>query len=275
MSLAAARDPAIALYRGHTVHERRAPFLHRFRYPIASILIDLDRLDEIDAGQRLFSFERFNLFSFRQRDHGPRDGSSLAAWARARFTEAGVDVQAARIRLLCFPRVLGYVFNPLSLYLAEGREGGLRGAIYQVHNTFGEAHAYVGPAIAGPGGTCRQEAEKRFHVSPFFDRAGRYDFTLRAPSERFSLVIKKQREDGPDLLATMSMHRQALTDRSLLGLFASLPFSTLQAIFGIHWQALRLILKGARYHSKPDPLEPVSAARPVDPSPQDFSQPAE
>lgn len=267
--------PAITLYRGHTVHERRAPFLHRFRYPIASILIDLDRLGETGGAARLFSVERFNLFSFRERDHGPRDGSSLADWARKRFAEAGVEIGAARVSLLCFPRVLGYVFNPLSLYLAETEDGALRGVIYQVHNTFGEAHAYVGPAEAAPGAPCRQEADKVFHVSPFFDRAGRYDFILRAPRERFSLVIKKQREAGPDLLATMSMTREPLSNGALLRLFAGLPFSTLQAIFGIHWQALRLVLKGARYHPKPIQNPPVSRARSACDSRADFSQPAE
>ena len=251
----------VSLYTGVTLHERFAPFRHGFRYRLLSILIDLDRMEEAGRKSRLFSFERFNLFSFFRRDHGPRDGAPLRAWAEARLAEAGVDAEGLRLRLLCFPRVLGYVFNPLSVYFAEDREtGALKGVIYQVHNTFGDAHAYAGPAeeTAGP---VAQSAEKVFHVSPFFDLAGRYDFTLRAPGERFSLVIRKERETGPDLLATMAMKRRALTSASLARAFAVLPFSTLQAIFGIHFQALRLVLKGARYHSRPEPGAPSTTLR--------------
>lgn len=253
---------AVSLYTGQTLHERFAPFRHGFRYRLLSILIDLDRLDEAGTASRLFSVERFNLFSFFRRDHGPRDGSSLRDWARARLAETGVEAESLRIRLLCFPRVLGYVFNPLSVYFAEDRgTGELKGVIYQVHNTFGDAHAYAGPAeeTAGP---VMQSTDKVFHVSPFFDLAGRYDFTLRSPGERFSLVIRKMRESGPDLLATMAMKRRAFTSATLARAFAALPFSTLQAIFGIHFQALRLVLKGARYHSRPEPGDTATQLEP-------------
>lgn len=249
--------PAI-LYVGRTVHERRAPFVHRFSYRIASILVDLDRLEAADRLSRLFSVERFNLFSFFARDHGPRDGSDLQDWARQRFKEAGVEIGRARIRLLCAPRVLGYVFNPLSIYFAEAADGALRGVIYQVHNTFGDSHAYVAPC--GGGRPERQVADKVFHVSPFFDVGGRYEFTLRPPDDRFKLAILKQREAGPDLLATMAMERRALTGAGLAGLFASQPFSTLKTIAAIHWEALRLWIKGARYHGRPKPPETASLA---------------
>ena len=249
----------VVLYAGHTVHERRAPFLHRFRYRIFSILIDLDRLDEAGRVSGLFSVERFNLFAFRQRDHGARDGSSLAAWARARFAEAGIAIGGARLRLLCFPRVLGYVFNPLSVYFAEGPDGALKGVIYQVHNTFGDRHAYVAPC-AGTSPE-RQEAEKVFYVSPFFDVSGRYEFTLRPPDERFQLTILKQREDGPDLLATMTMARQIMTGAALAGLFASQPFSTLKTIGAIHFEALKLWMRGARYVRRPEPPDAPTLAR--------------
>ena len=247
------------LYTGHTVHERRAPFVHRFRYRIASLLIDLDRIEEAGGVSALFSVEKFNLFSFFARDHGPRDGSDLKAWARARFDEAGIDVGDGPIRLLCAPRVLGYVFNPLSIYFAEGADGRLAGVIYQVHNTFGDAHAYVAPASGGRRE--RQDAEKVFHVSPFFDVAGRYEFTLREPGETFRLSILKQREAGPDLLATMAMKRRALSTATLAGLFASQPFSTLKTISAIHLEALKLWVKGAKYHPRPAPPEQPTRAR--------------
>ncbi|KAA5805142.1 DUF1365 domain-containing protein [Alkalicaulis satelles] len=260
MSAASAPLPApVELYLGHTVHERRAPFTHRFRYRIASILIDLERLDEAGRMSRLFSVETFNLYSFRQRDHGPGDGSSLTDWARARFEEAGIAIGEARLRLMCFPRVLGYVFNPLSIYFAEGADGALKGVIYQVHNTFGDRHAYVAPC-AGETPE-RQEADKAFHVSPFFDLGGRYEFTLRAPGEQFQLTIFKQRQPGPDLMATMALRRKPLTGRALASLFASQPFSTLKTISAIHFEALRLWMKGARYHPRPVPPGQASQAR--------------
>jgi len=251
---------AADLYIGRTVHERRAPFTHRFNYRIASLVVDLERLGEASRMSRFFSVERFNLFSFFERDHGARDGSPLIDWARARFEEAGIAIGDARVRLLCAPRVLGYVFNPLSIYFAEDRDtNALKGVIYQVHNTFGDAHAYVAPCT---GATPEhQAAQKVFHVSPFFDVGGRYEFTLRAPDERFKLSIVKERADGSDFLATMAMNRVDLTSGALVRLFASQPFSTLKTISAIHLEALKLWIKGAKYHSRPEPPEQASLAR--------------
>jgi len=251
-------EAPVHLYAGRTVHERRAPFVHRFSYRIASILIDLDRLE--DAGRRsaLFSVERFNLYSFHQRDHGARDGSNLKDWAAARFAGAGVCLNGARLQLLCFPRVLGYVFNPISIYFAQEADGRLRGVIYQVHNTFGDAHAYV---AACKGETPeRHDADKAFHVSPFFDMGGRYEFTLRAPGERFHLTIFKQRANGPDLMAAMTLKRRPLDTARLAGLFLSQPFSTLKTVIAIHWEGLRVWIRGARYHKRPEPGPPVTLA---------------
>jgi hypothetical protein len=123
------------------VHERRAPFTHRFNYRIASLMIDLERLGEAETMSRLFSVESFNLYSFFERDHGARDGSPLIEWARTRFEEAGIAIGAARVRLLCAPRVLGYVFNPLSIYFAEDRQtDSLKGVI--VTDTQGQSHSF-------------------------------------------------------------------------------------------------------------------------------------
>ena len=243
--------PPAQLYLGHTVHERSQPFLHRFRYSIAMMMIDLDRLDAAGELSRLFSIGRFNLFSFRERDHGPRDGSSLKAWVLSRLAEAGVTAPVSRVRLLCSPRVLGYVFNPISLYLAESPDGETVAIIYQVHNTFGDAHAYVAPLDSGL--PARHSADKRFHVSPFFPVSGRYDFFLRADEDQLSLVINKVEEGGKDFLATMQMRAHSLTSSSLVKLFMAQPLSTLKTISAIHWEAFRLLMKGARYHRRPAP----------------------
>ncbi len=249
------------LYIGRTVHERRQPFSHRFNYRIASLMIDLERLSDAARLSRLFSVERFNVYSFFERDHGARDGSALIDWARARFDNAGVAIGDARVRLLCAPRVLGYVFNPLSIYFAEDRDtNALKGVIYQVHNTFGDAHAYVAPCSGDRAE--HQAADKVFHVSPFFDVGGRYEFTLRAPDARFKLSIFKERPNGSDFMATMAMNRVDLTTQTLASLFASQPFSTLKTISAIHIEALKLLIKGAKYHSRPEPPVEASLARP-------------
>lgn len=251
---------AAELYIGRTVHERRMPFAHRFSYRIASLMVDLDRLADAADQSELFSVNRFNLYSFFERDHGPRDGGSLKSWALDRFSEAGIAVENARVRLLCAPRVLNYVFNPLSIYFAEdARDGRLRGVIYQVHNTFGDDHAYVAPCQGDDAE--RQTAEKRFHVSPFFDIAGRYEFTLRQPGDQFRLTIFKQREVGPDFMATMTMKRAPLTTGALARLAASQPLSTLKTISAIHLEALKLWIKGAKYHSRPAPPKDATRAR--------------
>ncbi len=248
------------LYIGQTVHERRQPFTHRFNYRISSLMVDLERLNDAAKLSRFFSVEKFNLYSFFERDHGARDGSSLLEWARARFSDAGLAIGDAKVRLLCAPRVLGYVFNPLSIYFAEDRETNeLKGVIYQVHNTFGDAHAYVAPC-SGQSAE-RQAVEKIFHVSPFFDVGGRYEFTLRQPDDRFKLSILKERKDGSDFLATMAMNRVDLTTSTLMGLFVSQPFSTLKTISAIHLEALKLWAKGAKYHSRPEPPDQASLAR--------------
>lgn len=248
------------LFVGRTVHERKAPFIHRFNYRIASLMVDLDQLGEASRLSRLFSVNRFNLYSFFERDHGARDGSSLKDWALARFDEAGIAAETARIRLLCAPRVMNYVFNPLSVYLAEDPgDGRLRGVIYQVHNTFGDAHAYVAACDGAPAE--RQSVDKAFHVSPFFDVAGRYEFTLRAALDTFRLTILKQRTDGPDFLATMALKPKTLTTGALLSLFASQPFSTLKTISAIHLEALKLWIKGAKYHARPEPPATASIAK--------------
>ncbi len=265
-----AAPPAAGLYVGRTLHERRAPFTHQFRYRIASLFLDIDRLPEAARQARLFSVDRFNIFSFHRRDHGARADAPLRPWAEAAFAQAGVALEGGPIRLLCFPRVLGYVFNPLSIWFGYGPDGTARGVIYEVHNTFGDQHAY---AAALPGAAATPEAQgpaghaapKIFHVSPFFPAEGQYRFTLRPPAERFALAIRYALEDREVFIATQTAARTALNDATLARVFVSMPLMTLKVIGAIHGEALRLVMKGARYHRRPPPPAPVSVAA-LDPS---------
>jgi DUF1365 family protein len=251
-----------ALYVGETAHARVTPTPHRFRYRFFQLLVDVDRLDTAFTGLATIRQGRFGLFSFTARDHGLRDGSPLRAWVLARLAETGIEAEARRIQLLCFPRVLGFVFNPLSIFFVHGADERLEAVIYEVNNTFGQTHAYVAPATGAA--VERQQADKAFFVSPFYGVDGGYRFHITAPGEAFELAIVKQREGKADFTATVSARRRALTDRALLGLFFSMPLMTLGVVAGIHWQALRLWAKGVRLQARPPgPRAGVSTARTV------------
>jgi hypothetical protein len=245
----AAREAAGALYVGHVMHMRLRPFAHRFRYATFSLLLDIDRLEEACAGLRLLALDRFGPLSFHRRDHGARDGSELRPWVDARLAEAGRP-PAARVRLLSFPRILGYAFNPLSVYFCEDAAGRLESVVYEVKNTFGDQHAYVLAAAPGGDGAARHAQDKGFFVSPFLDMEQRYRFTIRPPGERLAIRIRQGRrgEAGDWLIATHNATRRPLDDRALALAWARHPLMTLKVFGAIHWQALRLFLKGARFH---------------------------
>ncbi len=251
--------PAAWLYVGRTMHARLKPFRHAFKYRIASLLVDVDRLDDAAKQSRWFSVDRFNLFSFHRRDHGDRSGGSLRAWAEAAWAKAGVALDGGPVRLLTFPRLLGYAFKPVSVWFGHGPDGDLRGVIYEVNNTFGDTHAYAAPAA--DEGALRQEAEKTFHVSPFFGVAGRYRFRLSPPDDAMALGIEYSVDGAPTFVATHTAKRRALTSGHLWRVFFTQPLLTWKIIAGIHWEALWLWRKGARYHARPKPPAPVSVAR--------------
>ena len=247
----AAPSAAASLYPGLVMHQRLKPFGHRFTYRVFSLLIDLDRLQEAGRQSPLFSVERANLVSFRQRDHGPRDGSSLREHVDRLLCEAGLAGPPARVLLLCYPRVLGYVFNPLSVYFAYDADGRLVALVYEVRNTFGDLHTYVAPVDTkevGPEGV-RQERAKAFYVSPFIDMAQTYRFRVLPPGEAVRVRILETGSEGPLLSATFAGTRREARTGQLLGLSLKIPFMTLKIIAGIHWEALKLWLKGAPFHS--------------------------
>jgi DUF1365 family protein len=245
---------AAALYFGDVMHARLKPIGHRFSYRVMSLLIDLDRLNEANRQSTLFGVNRAALYSFHEKDHGPRDGSSLRAYAERCAAAEGIDLGGGRVELLCYPRLLGYGFNPLSVYFCYRAGGGLALVIYEVRNTFGEIHPYVLPVRAGElnASGLRQQQDKLFYVSPFIPAAMRYFFRVLPPSDTVKLRILETDRDGPLLAATFSGRRRPLTSRALLRSFVSLPLVSLKIMAAIHWEALRLWLKGARLVPRPD-----------------------
>jgi hypothetical protein len=219
-----------------------------------SLLIDLDRLSEADGLSPLFAVNRAALYSFHESDHGERDGSSLRAYVQRRAAEHDVDLTEGRVLLLCYPRLFGYTFNPLSVYFCYRADDSLALLIYEVRNTFGEIHPYVLPVRAGDlsAAGVRQEQDKLFYVSPFVGMAMRYRFRVSPPGEQVKLRILETDREGPLLAATFVGRHRALSTRALLRAFVALPLVTAKIVAAIHWEALRLWLKGTRLVTRPD-----------------------
>ena len=239
---------AAALYVGEVMHARLKPMGHRFSYRVMSLLIDLDRLEEADRQSRLFGVNRAALYSFSEADHGARDGSPLRAYVQRCAAERGIDLTGGRVLLLCYPRLLGYTFNPLSVYFCYRANGELALMIYEVRNTFGDIHSYVLPLkpneLSDAG--VRQQQEKLLHVSPFIEMAMRYHFRILPPDQCVKLRILETDGDGPLLAATFNGRRRPLNTQQLLRAFFAFPLVTFKIMAAIHWEAMRLWIKGAR-----------------------------
>lgn len=242
-----------ALYSGEVMHRRLDRLSYRFIYKVFSLLVDLDELPELPRRLRLFSHNRFNLFSLHDRDHGGRDGAPLRPWLERLLRGRGVELEGGSILLLCFPRVLGYVFNPLSVWYCHHRDGSLRAVVCEVRNTFSEMHHYI---LAPPGGGSMDwrgeyRARKVFHVSPFIASEAEYRFRFREPGEHLSVRITERIAEMDMFKASIGAMRSPLTDARLMREFIRLPLMPLKVMAAIHWQALKLWLRGARFHSMP------------------------
>jgi uncharacterized protein len=271
---AGADQAAAALYFGEVMHARLRPVGHRFSYRVMNLLIDLDRLDVADRLSRLFGVNRAALYSFHETDHGDRDGSSLRGYAQRCAAAHGVDLTGGRVLLLCYPRLLGYAFNPLSVYFCYRAEGNLGLVIYEVRNTFGEIHAYAVPIKPGEisAAGIRQSQDKRLYVSPFIEMATRYHFRIAPPGSMVRLRILETDQAGPLLAATFHGRRRALTTGRLLRSFFSLPLVTLKILAAIHWEALRLWSKGVRLVPRVEqaPAETASNSSLASPNSTDY-----
>jgi DUF1365 family protein len=247
------------LYVGRVGHTRLRPFRHSFEYRIFTLLVDLDELDRINSRLRLFSHNRFNLFGLADADHGGRDGRRLRTWIDEQLASAGIDLAGGRVLLLAFPRVLGYTFDPLTIWYCYDADGRLRALLHEVKNTFGEQHGYLVPT----DGTLRHQFEKSFFVSPYMDMEAHYEFAMNGPGEHLSVGITMHDREGPILRAALRGHRVPLTDGNLLRLFFTHPLLTLKVIGAIHWQGLLIWRKGAPYRTRPPvPRLPVEVVAP-------------
>jgi DUF1365 family protein len=250
---------ASAIYSGTVAHRRLRPRQHALKYRAFWMLFDMDELPELGKSLRFFSHNGFSLFGFHDRDHGNGSGRPLRQWVEGHLKEAGVAVDGGPIRLLCMPRILGYVFNPISVYFCYLKDGTLNAIVYEVNNTFGQRHSYLIPVDPGTGRTIQQTCSKQLYVSPFNDMDMSYDFKVQPPEGTVTVGVDALDKSGLMIATALHGTRSDFTDRALVRAFLSHPLLTLKVIVAIHWEALQLWLKGMKITERPPgPEQPVS-----------------
>lgn len=242
----------VSLYSCNVMHRRHFPQSYRFDYKVFSLLLDIDHYQQ-DKSSSLLSYNRFNLFSVYTKDHGPRDGSDWRTWIDNVLDDHNLSNAKHQIKFLCFPRVFGYSFNPLSLWYCFGENEKLYAVICEVRNTFGEHHHYVLHNDNQPyESKVKANKKKNFHVSPFINMDAEYEFTIAAPTNDLTIVINEFQNKQLMLTAAQQGKQQQIDTPLLLGTFLRLPLMTFKIMWMIHWQALKIWLRGGVYHKKPE-----------------------
>lgn len=235
-----------AIYKGFVTHARIAPTRHSFRYRVFSLLLDLDEIHAIASRSRIFAHNRRGVISFHDEDHG--DGKRpLRQWLTDTLRGAQIEADGP-VRVLCYPRLFGFVFNPLTVWFCHARDGALAAIVYEVHNTFGERHAYVLPAHSDDG-TIHHGCAKDFYVSPFLSMDCDYAFRIEPPAKSVLIAIRESEHGNPVLNAAFSGERQTLSDRNLLLALLRHPLMTVKIVAAIHFEAVRLWLKRVPAHA--------------------------
>lgn len=252
-----------ALYRGIVVHRRLRPRRHSLRYKLCWMLFDLDELSEMHRSLRFFSHNSRNLLGFRDRDHLDGSDIPLRAQIETALTAAGITPDGGPIRVLCMPRVLGSVFNPISVWFCYRRDLSLTAMLYEVNNTFGQRHSYLIPVADPNPPIVRQSCDKAFYVSPFLRMAMTYDFKVTPPGENATVVVNGSDADGLMIATCFTGQRRPLSDTALLGVVLRHGILALKVVAAIHWEAVKLLLKGLRLQPRPaPPLHPVTIVQP-------------
>tara|TARA_B100000029_G_C17236648_1_gene837415 strand:+ start:9 stop:776 length:768 start_codon:yes stop_codon:yes gene_type:complete len=237
------------IYEGNVIHKRFRPREHYFKYKVFSLLIDLSELKEIQKEIKFFSYNKFNLISFYDVDHGSRDGKPLDVWVKENLKKNGVVDSAVKIKLLCYPRIFGYVFNPLSIFFIYDKNNELISILYEVKNTFGEQHTYVFK-IKKTNNLLQNNCDKKFHVSPFIEMNCKYFFKIINPENKLSVVINQNDNQGKLLYASQDGTKKELSNKNLIFSYIKHPLMTFKIIGAIHFEALKLWLKGIKLVKK-------------------------
>ena len=235
------------IYNGEVTHTRFKPVRHFLKYKTFSLLIDLDEINILDKSIGIFSHNKFNIFSFYDKDHGDRDGGNLKNWVISNLKKFQIKEKITNIKVLCYPRILGYVFNPLSIFYCYEKDK-LVAIFYEVKNTFNEQHTYIFKIKNNE--EIIQKCRKKFYVSPFMDMETFYNFKLLNPKDKLSVFIKQTDADGTILTATQTGDKKEFSFKQLAINFLKYPLMTIKIISSIHYEALLLWKKGAIYRKR-------------------------
>ena len=237
------------IYIGSVIHKRFKPKKHFFKYNVFSLFLDLDEINELDQKIPFFSYNKFNILSFFDKDHGYRDGSSIKNWLIHVLQKKNISTINIKIKILCYPRIFGYVFNPLSIFFIYDADSNPIAILYEVKNTFGEQHTYVFK-IDIKNKQILNNCKKKFYVSPFMDLESKYFFKVLIPNERLSVIIDQRDKEGKLLFASQDGERVKLSSKNLLISYLKHPLMTLKIISAIHYEALKLWIKGIKLVKK-------------------------
>ena len=237
-----------SIYNGTVIHKRFKPKIHFFKYKVFSLLIDLSELEKLDKTISLFSYNKFNLVSFFDKDHGERDGSSLINWVKKNLKQNNINCENITIKLLCYPRIFGYVFNPLSVFYVYNDHNKLISILYEVKNTFGEQHTYV--FKVSNNNMIQHNCQKKFHVSPFIEMNCNYFFRTLKPGEKISVIIDQYQTNEKILYASQDGKRVEFSSKELLKSYLKHPLMTFKIISAIHFEAFKLWTKGIKFIKK-------------------------
>ena len=235
------------IYNGVVTHTRFKPVKHFLKYKTFSFFIDLDEIDKLDKDNLIFSYNKFNIFSFYDKDHGDRDGKSLKTWILNNLERFDINENISKIMLLCYPRIFGYVFNPLSIFYCY-ENNSLKAIFYEVKNTFNEQHTYI--FKVKDNNKIDQKCKKKFYVSPFMDMDTYYNFKLLNPNEKLSISIKQTDKKDIVLTAVQTGKRKEFTFKQLILNFFRYPLMSVKIISAIHFEAFLLWKKGAIYRKR-------------------------
>ena len=236
------------IYVGNVIHKRFKPKEHFFKYRVFSLLLDLSEINLIQKKISFFSYNRFNLISFFDKDHGNRDGSNLKDWVIKNIQKYNIETKNIRIKLLCYPRILGYVFNPLSVFFIYNESSSLVAILYEVKNTFGEQHTYV--FKVKNNNLLQHHCEKKLHVSPFIEMNCNYFFKILKPTHKISVIIDQYQLKEKILYASQDGNRTDFTTSELIKSYIKHPLMTIKIIAAIHFEAFKLWTKGIRFVQK-------------------------
>jgi len=237
------------IYTGSVIHKRFKPTIHGFKYKVFSLLIDLAELDTLQKNLKIFSYNKFNIVSFFDEDHGPSDGSPVEDWVKDNLKKNNQEYEDVQIKLLCYPRIFGYVFNPLSVFYIYDNKSNLISIMHEVKNTFGEQHVYIFKVNKNEN-LVQQICKKKFHVSPFINMNCVYFFRILKPGNKISVIIDVQDPEGKILYASQDGIKSELNNTSLIKSYLKHPLMTFKVIVAIHFEAFKLWIKKIKFIQK-------------------------